>query len=66
RLEALEKRLHANSLSTTLKRGFSYLSDKDGNLINSVTKLEAGKKINVHLQDGRKLAEVQSEDRDLN
>lgn len=66
RLEALEKRLHANSLSTTLKRGFSYLSDKDGNLINSVTKLEAGKKINVHLQDGRKLAVVQSEDRDLN
>ena len=66
RLDALEKRLHANSLSTTLKRGFSYLSDEDGNLINSVTKLEVGKKINLHLQDGSKVAEVQSDERDLN
>jgi exodeoxyribonuclease VII large subunit len=66
RIENLEQRLHANSLPATLKRGFSYLSDKDGNLIHSVKNLVAGKQVKIHLQDGNKVVEVQADDLGLN
>lgn len=53
-LKTIEQRLETNSLSSTLKRGFTYLSDDDGNLIRSVQQLPAGKQIMAHFQDGRK------------
>jgi exodeoxyribonuclease VII large subunit len=53
-LKTIEQRLETNSLPSTLKRGFTYLSDDDGNLIRSVQQLPAGKQIMAHFQDGRK------------
>jgi len=61
-IEALEQRLEANSLPAALKRGFSYLSDNEGNLIRSVNKLTAGKFVRAHLQDGSRILNVQKED----
>jgi len=62
RLNALEQRLHANSLPATMKRGFSYLSDNNGHLIRSVQELSAGKQIRAHLEDGSRAVEVLPED----
>jgi exodeoxyribonuclease VII large subunit len=53
-LKTIEQRLETNSLPSTLKRGFTYLSDDDGNLIRSVQQLPAGKQIMAHFKDGRK------------
>ena len=62
RLDSLEKRLEANSLTAALKRGFSYLSDKDGNLIHSTAQLHPGKRVQAYVQDGSRPMEVLSED----
>jgi len=62
RLDAIEQRLHANSLPATMKRGFSYLSDNNGHLIRSVQELSAGKQIRAHLEDGSRAVEVLPED----
>jgi exodeoxyribonuclease VII large subunit len=61
-IESLEQRLKANSLPAALERGFSYLSDNEGNLIRSVNKLTAGKSVRAHLQDGSRMLNVQKED----
>jgi exodeoxyribonuclease VII large subunit len=53
-LKTIEQRLETNSLPSTLKRGFTYLSDDGGNLIRSVQQLPAGKQIMAHFKDGRK------------
>ena len=61
-IESLEQRLKANSLPAALERGFSYLSDNEGNLIRSVNKLTVGKSVRAHLQDGSRMLNVQKED----
>jgi len=61
-IESLEQRLNANSLPAALKRGFSYLSDNEGNLIRSVNKLTSGKSVRAHLHDGSRILNVQKED----
>lgn len=61
-LTTLEKRLYANSLPAAMKRGFAYLSDKNGNLIRSIEKLDSGKRIRAHLKDGSRELEVLPED----
>ena len=61
-LTTLEKRLYANSLPAAMKRGFAYLSDKNGNLIRSIEKLDSGKRIRAHLEDGSRELEVLPED----
>lgn len=62
KLDHLDQRLHANSLPVALKRGFSYLSDKDGNLIRSINQLPKGKQIRAHLADGSRALEVLNEE----
>lgn len=57
-LNSIEQRLQANSLPSALKRGFSYLSDKEGNLVRSVKNLPAGKHITAHLEDGKRTLEA--------
>ncbi|MEL0098368.1 MAG: exodeoxyribonuclease VII large subunit [Opitutae bacterium] len=64
KLDTLEQRMHANSLAAALKRGFSYLSDKDGNLIRSIDKLPIGKHIRAHVEDGSRPLEVVAESSD--
>ncbi len=64
KLDSLEQGVHANSLPTALKRGFSYLSDNDGNLIRSIKKLPTGKRVRVHLEDGSRALEALEEDSD--
>lgn len=61
-LTTLEQRLYANSLPAAMKRGFAYLSDKNGNLIRSIEKLDSGKRIRAHLEDGSRELEVLPED----
>ena len=61
-LTSLEQRLYANSLPAAMKRGFAYLSDKNGNLIRSIEKLDSGKRIRAHLEDGSRELEVLPED----
>ena len=63
-LHSLEQQLHANSLPTALKRGFSYLSDEDGNLIRSIGNLNPGMRIRAHLTDGSRPLEVLPENSD--
>ena len=58
KLYSLEEKLQANSLPATLKRGFSYLSDEEGNLVRTVEKLSPGKKVRVHLEDGNRMLEA--------
>ncbi len=61
-LTSLEQRLYANSLPAAMKRGFAYLSDKNGNLIRSIEKLDSWKRIRAHLEDGSRELEVLPED----
>ena len=61
-VKALKQSLEANSLPAALKRGFSYLSDNEGNLIRSINMLTEGKSIRAHLQDGSRTLRVQKED----
>lgn len=58
KLDTLEQRMHANSLPAVLKRGFSYLCDKDGNLIRSINKLSQGQRVQAHMEDGSRSLEV--------
>jgi exodeoxyribonuclease VII large subunit len=58
KLNSIEQRLQANSLPSALKRGFSYLSDKEGNLVRSVKNLPPGKRITAHLEDGKRTLEA--------
>ena len=59
-LKSLEQMLEANSLSASLKRGFSLLSDEDGNLIRSTLDLPPGKRVTAHLEDGKRILEAQA------
>jgi exodeoxyribonuclease VII large subunit len=59
-LKSLEQMLEANSLSASLKRGFSLLSDEDGNLIRSTLDLPPGKRVTAHLGDGKRILEAQA------
>ena len=58
KLNSIEQRLQANSLPSALKRGFSYLSDKEGNLVRSVKNLPPGRHITAHLEDGKRTLEA--------
>jgi exodeoxyribonuclease VII large subunit len=64
-LKSLEQRLEANSLPATLKRGFSLLSDEEGNLIRSTRELSTGKRVTAHLEDGRRILEALADRQDL-
>ena len=64
-LKSLEQRLEANSLPATLKRGFSLLSDEEGNLIRSTRELSPGKRVTAHLEDGRRILEALADRQDL-
>ncbi len=61
KLDSLEDRLQANSLTSTLERGFSYLTDREGNLIRSIQELTPGKRLTVHLRDGKSFIETTEE-----
>ena len=64
-LKSLEQRLETNSLPATLKRGFSLLSDEEGNLIRSTRELPSGKRVTAHLEDGRRILEALEDVKDL-
>ncbi len=64
-LKSLEQRLEANSLPSTLKRGFSLLSDEEGQLIRSTRELPPGKRVTAHLEDGRCILEALEDGKDL-
>ncbi len=57
-LEALERRLEGNSLKSSLNKGFSYLKDKDGNIIEQAKALKAGTTVQATLKDGTKNLKV--------
>ena len=64
-LKSLEQRLKTNSLPATLKRGFSLLSDEEGNWIRSTRELSPGKRVTAHLEDGRRILEALADRQDL-
>jgi len=51
-LSSLISRLETLNPSNVLKRGYSYVSDKDGNAIESISKINTGDKISVVFADG--------------
>jgi len=63
-LGSLEQRLEANSLSSSLQRGFTLLTDGKGGVIRSCEDLPPGKEVAAHLADGRRRLKSMDEDLD--
>jgi len=57
-LKENRERLVALSPNRVLSRGFSYVTDSSGNVVNSVEKLDIGDEFNAAFADGSILAEV--------
>ena len=51
-------RLDALNPDNVLRRGYSYVCDKDGNAIESVSKVNRGDNVNIVLSDGTLLSEI--------
>ena len=57
--ELLTHKMQALSPLAVLERGYSIVTDKNGNVIKSVSGVSAGDDISIKLSDGRILADVQ-------
>ncbi|MGL5634937.1 MAG: exodeoxyribonuclease VII large subunit [Sarcina sp.] len=54
KISSCNKLLLSMNPLNVLDRGFSVISDEDGNLINSINNLETKEKINIKMRDGEK------------
>jgi exodeoxyribonuclease VII large subunit len=59
KVKSLGSRLESNSLKSVLKRGFSYIENSDGNVIDRVGKLKENDIVKINFQDGNKNLKVQ-------
>ncbi|MBO4408608.1 MAG: exodeoxyribonuclease VII large subunit [Clostridiales bacterium] len=57
-INQVKVRLDALNPGNVLKRGYSYVCDKDGNAIESVEKVSRGDNVNIVLSDGTLLSEI--------
>jgi exodeoxyribonuclease VII large subunit len=57
--QLLTHKLQALSPLAVLERGYSIVTDKNGNVIKSASGVSAGDNISIKLSDGRILADVQ-------
>ena len=57
-LNQVKVRLDALNPDNVLRRGYSYVCDKDGNAIESVCKVSRGDNVNIVLSDGTLLSEI--------
>ena len=57
-INQMKVRLDALNPANVLRRGYSYVCDKDGNAIESVGKVNRGDNINIVLSDGTLLSEI--------
>jgi exodeoxyribonuclease VII large subunit len=58
-LRSLGQRLEGSSLNSTLRKGFAYLKDEDGKIIDLAKDLKKGSKVLATLQDGNKRMKVE-------
>ena len=58
RADALSMRLDSDNPHNVLRRGYSYISDDEGNTITSAASLSEGKMITVKMRDGRAKAQI--------
>ncbi|MBQ3736800.1 MAG: exodeoxyribonuclease VII large subunit [Candidatus Methanomethylophilaceae archaeon] len=58
RTDALSMRLDSDNPYNVLRRGYSYISDDEGNTITSAASLSEGKMITVKMRDGRAKAQI--------
>lgn len=58
RIEMLKEIIEASNPKSILKRGYSVITDIDGNIINSTSKLKEGSLISIETSDGGAKAEV--------
>ena len=58
RSDEVKVRLDALNPGNVLKRGYSYVCDKDGKAIESVMSVNKGDKVSIVLSDGKILSEV--------
>ncbi len=58
RTDALSMRLDSDNPHNVLRRGYSYISDDEGNTITSAASLSEGKMITVKMRDGRAKAQI--------
>jgi exonuclease VII large subunit len=59
KVNSLGSRLESNSLKSVLKRGFSYIANLDGAVIDRVEKLKENDIVKITFQDGNKNLKVQ-------
>ncbi|MBL63566.1 MAG: exodeoxyribonuclease VII large subunit [Opitutae bacterium] len=52
KLDALDKRLRSGSLESTLRRGFTLVSDPDGRPVSSIQGLQVGEEVKTRFVDG--------------
>ena len=57
-ISQVKVRLDALNPDNVLRRGYSYVCDKDGNAIESVNKVNRGDNVNIVLSDGTLLSEI--------
>ena len=57
-LNSLKVNLDAINPRKVLSRGYSYVCDKDGNAIESVTRVKVGDNVNIVLSDGTIKSEI--------
>ena len=57
-LNQVKVRLDALNPDNVLRRGYSYVCDKDGNAIESVNKVSRGDNVNIVLSDGKLISEI--------
>lgn len=58
RIDMLKELIEASNPKSILKRGYSVITDKDGNIINSTKTLEKGSQISIETSDGGAKAEI--------
>lgn len=61
--ETICMRLEADNPHNVLKRGYSYISDENGNTITSTSSLSKGAAITVRMRDGRASARIEEVER---
>ncbi|MES0372075.1 MAG: exodeoxyribonuclease VII large subunit [Mariprofundaceae bacterium] len=59
-LSTLDKQLHDLGPIQVLKRGYTMNTDKNGQLISSVSQLQKGDEIGIHFHDGKAMAKTLS------
>jgi exodeoxyribonuclease VII large subunit len=59
RLASLDKRLEGSSLQAALGKGFAYLQDEEGTILDQAKSLKEGSLLSVTLKDGSKQVRVE-------